>query len=74
MIRISPYWLGVHEAVIPGEGVPDPAEIAWHGWLTGTELRRSVERRPFVPDGQEAFRRYLAFGGSGPANGAPRGS
>ena len=58
---ISPYWLGVHEAVLPAEVSPDPAEVAWHGWLTESEVREAVRRRPFVPDGQEAFRRYLAL-------------
>ncbi|WP_189924364.1 NUDIX hydrolase [Kitasatospora xanthocidica] len=57
---IAPYWLGVHEAVITGEVTPDPGEVAWHGWLTEAELREAVRRWRFVPDGQEAFGRYLA--------------
>ncbi|MER7579718.1 NUDIX domain-containing protein [Kitasatospora sp. NPDC097691] len=56
---ISPYWLGVHEAVITGEVTPDPEEIAWHRWLTETELREAVRQWRFIPDGQEAFDRYL---------------
>lgn len=56
---ISPYWLGVHEAVITGEVTPDPQEVAWHGWLTETELRDAVRQWRFVPDGLEAFDRYL---------------
>lgn len=56
---ISPYWLGVHEAVITGEVTPDPGEVAWHGWLTETELQEAVRQWRFIPDGQEAFDRYL---------------
>ncbi|WP_354381158.1 NUDIX domain-containing protein [Streptomyces sp. PvR034] len=57
---ISPYWLGVHEAVIAGAVTPDPGEVAWHAWLTERELRRAVRRWSFVPDGQEAYGRHLA--------------
>lgn len=58
---ISPYWLGVHEAVIPAEVSVDPTEVAWHGWLTEPEMQEAVRRWPFIPDGQEAFSRYLAL-------------
>ncbi|WP_094191904.1 NUDIX domain-containing protein [Streptomyces katrae] len=60
---ISPYWLGVHEAVISTEVTVDPTEVAWHGWLTETELQEAVRRWPFIPDGQEAFSRYLTLRG-----------
>ncbi|WP_329116631.1 NUDIX hydrolase [Streptomyces sp. NBC_01465] len=56
---ISPYWLGVHETVIGGAIVADPREIAWHAWLTEAELATALREWTFVPDGQEAFRRYL---------------
>ncbi|RAO25933.1 Isopentenyl-diphosphate Delta-isomerase [Micromonospora noduli] len=56
----GPYWLGVHEAVITGEVDPDPQEVAWLGWMTKGELRQAVQHRRFIPDGQEAFGRYLA--------------
>ncbi|WP_405528084.1 NUDIX domain-containing protein [Streptomyces avidinii] len=59
---ISPYWLGVHEAVITGEVTPDPEEVAWYGWLTEAELREAVRQWRFIPDGQEAFDLYLARG------------
>lgn len=62
---ISPYWLGVHEAVVVGELDPDPGEVAWWGWLTEEELRRAVGRWEFVADGVVAFERYLAAGRSG---------
>ncbi|MFF7995774.1 hypothetical protein ACFZDG_39140 [Kitasatospora xanthocidica] len=38
---------------------PDPGEVAWHGWLTEAELREAVRQWRFIPDGQEAFGRYL---------------
>nr|WP_236653233.1 NUDIX domain-containing protein [Streptacidiphilus melanogenes] len=57
----SPHWLGVHEAVIPDAVVPDPDEIAWHDWLTESELHSALSRWRFTPDSQEVFNRYLAF-------------
>ncbi|MQY16223.1 Nudix hydrolase [Streptomyces sp. RB5] len=55
---ISPYWLGLHEAVITDEPTMDPAEIAWHTWLTPPEFEQAVRRHPFVADGLDAWRRY----------------
>jgi isopentenyldiphosphate isomerase len=57
---ISPYWLGVHEAVVTEAVEPDPSEIAWHGWVAEGELPDVLRRWVFVPDGLEALRRYLA--------------
>jgi isopentenyldiphosphate isomerase len=57
---ISPYWLGVHEAVVTEEISPDPSEIAWHGWVTESELQDALRRWTFVPDGVDALNRYLA--------------
>lgn len=57
---ISPYWLGVHEAVVTGEIAPDPSEIAWHGWVTDSELQDALRRWTFVPDGVDVLNRYLA--------------
>ncbi|WP_307621349.1 hypothetical protein [Streptomyces sp. V3I7] len=59
---ISPYWLGVHEAAVGEAITPDPAEIAWHGWLTERELDEALARWTFVPDGVEALRRYRGLG------------
>ncbi|MEU1726310.1 NUDIX domain-containing protein [Nonomuraea sp. NPDC005692] len=56
---ISPVWFGVHEALVAEPLVPDPSEIAWHSWLAEPDLRRVVDRGPFVPGGREALRRYL---------------
>ncbi|MFJ9946755.1 NUDIX hydrolase [Kitasatospora sp. NPDC091207] len=61
---ISPYWLGLHEAVIVRAVTPDPSEIAWHAWLTRDELRTAVHGDSFVPDGREAFARYEALAGA----------
>lgn len=58
---LSPHWLGVHEAVVPDAVVPDPHEVAWHGWLTEPELCSALLEWRFTPDSHEAFSRYLAF-------------
>ncbi|MGR6913488.1 NUDIX domain-containing protein [[Actinomadura] parvosata] len=57
--EIGPYWLAVHEAVITGDVSPDPRALSWVGWLTSAELSEAVRRERFIPDGQEALRRYL---------------
>ncbi|WP_435283346.1 NUDIX hydrolase [Streptomyces koelreuteriae] len=65
---ISPYWLGLHEAVVTEVLAPDPSEIAWCGWVTEGELRDAIGQWSFAEDGVEALRRYLAQsvpGGSG---------
>lgn len=59
---ISPIWLGVHEAVVSENLVPDPGEIEWYDWLTVAELREVVDQWCFVPGGREALRRYLKSG------------
>ena len=58
---LSPHWLGVHEAVVPDAVVPDPDEVAWHGWLTEPELRSALLEWHFTPDSHETFSRYLRF-------------
>ncbi|MFE4817487.1 hypothetical protein ACFRFU_13870 [Streptomyces sp. NPDC056704] len=58
---ISPYWMGLHEAVLNQPVVPDASEIAW---LTPVELRAAMHDTTFVPD---AFDRYQA------ENAGPRG-
>ncbi|MFJ3723048.1 NUDIX hydrolase [Streptomyces sp. NPDC090045] len=55
---ISPYWLGLHEVVIASPVRPSAGEVAWHDWLTATELESLVRREEFVPDAREAFDRY----------------
>ncbi|WP_142214931.1 NUDIX domain-containing protein [Streptomyces sp. SLBN-118] len=66
---ISPYWLGVHEAVIEGEVRPDPREIAWYDWLPEPALREALDQWPFVPDCRDAFARYTAPPGRLPSSG-----
>ncbi|HKO83894.1 MAG TPA: NUDIX domain-containing protein [Actinomycetota bacterium] len=57
---LSPHWLGVCDAVLPEIVAPDPGEVAWHGWLTESGLRRTLQQWTFTPDSQEIFDRYLA--------------
>ncbi|MEV0484965.1 NUDIX domain-containing protein [Streptomyces sp. NPDC050508] len=57
---LSPHWLGVCDAELAEIGAPDPGEVAWHGWLTESELRRNLQQWTFTPDSQEIFGRYLA--------------
>ncbi|MFJ4692898.1 NUDIX hydrolase [Streptomyces sp. NPDC088766] len=64
---ISPYWLGVHEAVVTGGLTPDPAEIDRYAWVTESELWDMAGRRTFVPDGAAALRRHAATAGRPPA-------
>jgi isopentenyldiphosphate isomerase len=59
--EISPYWLGLHEAVLDQPLAPDAAEIAWHAWLTPAELRTAMRDRAFVSDARDAFERYQAL-------------
>ncbi|MEU7108134.1 NUDIX hydrolase [Streptomyces stramineus] len=60
---ISPYWLGVHEAVIAEGVAPDRSEIAWHDWLPEAVLGEVLQQWPFVPDCREAFTKYIAHPG-----------
>lgn len=39
---VGQYWLGIHEALITEEIVPDAQEIAWFTWLTQTELQQAL--------------------------------
>ncbi len=55
---ISPYWLGLHEVTVAEPIRPDPAEMAWHTWVTDAELEALSRGPAFVPDGREAWSRY----------------
>ncbi|WP_030905550.1 NUDIX hydrolase [Streptomyces sp. NRRL F-5126] len=59
---ISPYWLGLHEVVITAPIRPNPQEVAWHAWVTKSELESLVPQQKFVPDAREAFHRYRPLG------------
>ncbi|WP_050776907.1 NUDIX domain-containing protein [Streptomyces sp. SPB074] len=58
---LSPHWLGVHETVVPDVVTRDPREVAWHGLLTGPELRSALREWSFTPDSHEVLRRYRVF-------------
>ncbi|MGW6270192.1 NUDIX hydrolase [Streptomyces sp. NPDC055060] len=68
---LSPYWLGVCDAVLPETLAPDLSEVAWHGWLTESELRQALREWTFTPESEEIFARYLA-GRTGPASAQKR--
>ncbi|MCA1268689.1 NUDIX hydrolase [Streptomyces rubiginosohelvolus] len=58
--ELSPYWFAVYEATVDPEHIaPQVAEVAWHGWLSGTELRDAMTSWKFVSDSRDAYRRYL---------------
>lgn len=59
-VGLSPHWLGVCDAVLAEALARDPGEVAWHGWLTESELLRALRQWTFTPDSQEIFDRYLA--------------
>nr|QIY76685.1 NUDIX domain-containing protein [Streptomyces sp. RLB1-33] len=59
-VGLSPHWLGACDAMLPKVVAPDPGEVAWHGWLTESELRRALQQWTFTPDSQEIFDRYSA--------------
>ncbi|MEV7297697.1 NUDIX domain-containing protein [Streptomyces microflavus] len=65
--EMSPYWFFVFETVVDGEHiVAEPAEVAWHGWLTDEELDKAMQEWPFVSDSRDAYSRYQALGTSTP--------
>jgi isopentenyldiphosphate isomerase len=68
---VGSYWLGVHEAVVTGEVAPDTRAVSWVTWMTESELAWAARQHRFVPDGQEALRRYQAAVGQS-SSPAPR--
>ncbi|WP_190085811.1 NUDIX domain-containing protein [Streptomyces longisporoflavus] len=73
---LSPHWLWVCDAVVPQAVVPDSNEVAWHGWLSESDLPRVLRERAFTPDSPEILDRYFAGragcgGRAGRAGGAP---
>ncbi|MFC6598768.1 NUDIX hydrolase [Kitasatospora paranensis] len=58
------WFCDMHEARWDGPVSPQVEEVAWHGWLTADELTERLAEWDFVPDGREAYRRYLEFSGS----------
>ncbi|MFE6700261.1 NUDIX hydrolase [Streptomyces sp. NPDC057718] len=58
--ELSPYWFAVYEATVDHAQIaPQVAEVAWHGWLSGTELEQAMTRWKFVSDSRDAYHRYL---------------
>ncbi|WP_327683083.1 NUDIX hydrolase [Kitasatospora sp. NBC_00458] len=53
------WWSDVYEAEWDGPVSPQESEVGWHAWLTPEELADRLARDEFVPDGREAYRRYL---------------
>ncbi|MGW4040004.1 NUDIX hydrolase [Streptomyces sp. NPDC004778] len=57
--ELSPYWFAVYEATVDPERVaPQTAEVAWHGWLSGTELQQAMADWNFVSDSRDAYDHY----------------
>ncbi|MGF1425896.1 NUDIX hydrolase [Kitasatospora sp. LaBMicrA B282] len=60
------WFCDVHQARWTGPVAPQVEEVAWHGWLTEAEVAERLGGAggwEFVPDGREAYRRYLAHRG-----------
>ncbi|MEU9075691.1 NUDIX hydrolase [Kitasatospora sp. NPDC004745] len=57
------WWCDTYEAEWDGPVSPQESEVAWYGWLTPAELADRLTRDDFVPDGREAYRRYLELRG-----------
>jgi 8-oxo-dGTP pyrophosphatase MutT (NUDIX family) len=55
----NPNWSAVFEVTWDGPVRPQASEIAWGAFLTDDELLARLATWPFVPDGLEAYRRYL---------------
>jgi 8-oxo-dGTP pyrophosphatase MutT (NUDIX family) len=56
----NPSWSEIFEVTWDGPVRPQASEIAWGAFLPEEELLARLGRWPFVPDGLEVFRRYLA--------------
>ncbi|MFD7913547.1 NUDIX hydrolase [Streptomyces sp. NPDC059752] len=57
---LSPHWLAVHEAVLSDSPCPDPDEVMWHGWLSESELLRSMRENLFTPDTHDVLSHYFS--------------
>lgn len=56
---LSPHWLGVCDAVVPRTVMPNSHEVAWHGWLSESDLPRILQEWTFTPDSPEILDRYF---------------
>jgi 8-oxo-dGTP pyrophosphatase MutT (NUDIX family) len=57
---LSPHWLGVCDAVIPRAVTPTLHEVAWHDWLSESDLPQILQEWTFTPDSPEILDRYFA--------------
>ncbi|MER8187325.1 NUDIX domain-containing protein [Kitasatospora sp. NPDC094015] len=55
------WWCDLYQARWDGPVSPQVEEVAWHDWLTEAELTARLAEWEFVPDGREAWRRYLEW-------------
>jgi 8-oxo-dGTP pyrophosphatase MutT (NUDIX family) len=62
---IAPYWLWCPRGVDQRENLVCAAGDRINDWMTEVELQRAVRRWRFVPDGQNALRRYFAVMATG---------
>jgi 8-oxo-dGTP pyrophosphatase MutT (NUDIX family) len=72
----NPSWYAVFEVVWDGPIRHQAEEVAWGAFMPEDELVGRLDEWPFVPDGLEAFRRYLTqlrppAARAGEATGAP---
>ncbi|WP_063772120.1 NUDIX hydrolase [Kitasatospora mediocidica] len=68
------WFCDVYRAEWTGPVSPQAEEIDWHDWLTDEEVAERMSEWDFVPDGREAYRRYLAAGLSPAAPSSPADS
>ncbi|MFJ5232001.1 NUDIX hydrolase [Kitasatospora sp. NPDC088391] len=59
------WWSDVHEAEWDGPVSPQTSEVGWYDWLTEDELTERLATWEFVPDGREAWQRYLELRATG---------
>ncbi|WP_344445857.1 NUDIX hydrolase [Kitasatospora nipponensis] len=53
------WFCDVHQARWDGPVSPQVEEIDWHDWLTAEQIAERLTAWDVVPDGREAYRRYL---------------
>lgn len=61
------WWSAVYETRTPTAVAPQPEEVAWHTFLTESELAARLSEWEWVPDGLDAWRRLNAWR-NGPAD------
>lgn len=55
------WWSSVYEIRCDVPVNPQADEVAWHTFLTEDELNRRLDEWDWVPDGLEAYHRFLAW-------------